>query len=205
MMGGNRAMTAMWTMAVFFAVVTAVGLAAIDAMVAAWTAALPSGAGFSAAILRQTDRIGMQEGAGLLIPSILVIASGLLFVIRSTRPLGYGLLYVGLVQLLAAGIAAVAAPRLGRVAPFEALAGGDVWFGGGHAFPAGNVAFVAGLFFPLVLLMPRLWPLWILPPLAVAAAGVLEHAQYLSDAAAALSLAAALAAGFAWLAARGQE
>lgn len=204
MAGGNRAATAMWTAAVFFTVAAAAGLAAVDEMVAAWTATLPHGAGFWADILRATGRIAMQEAAGLLIPSVLVIASGLLFAIRSVRPLGYLLLYVGLVQLLAAGIAAVAAPRLGRVPPFEAVAGGDVWFAGGHAFPDTTTAFVAGLFFALVLLMPRLWPLWILPPLLVAAAGVLDHVHYLSDAAASLALAAALAAGLAWLAERGR-
>jgi membrane-associated phospholipid phosphatase len=53
--------------------------------------------------------------------------------------------------------------------------------------------------------MPRLWPVWIVPPLAVAAAVVLEHVHYLSDAAASLALAAALAAGFDWLAERGRE
>ncbi len=204
MTGRNRALTAMWTVAVFFTVVTAAGLVALDFMVAPWTAARAHG-GIWADILRVTDRVALLEGDGLLIPSALVIASGLLFVLSSTRPLGYLLLYVGLVQLLAAGIAAVAAPRLGRVPPFEAAAGGDLWFAAGHTFPATTVAFVAGLFFPLVLLVPRLWPVWILPPLAVAAAVVLEDVHYLSDAAASLALAAALAAGFDWLAERGRE
>jgi membrane-associated phospholipid phosphatase len=203
MTGRNRALTAMWTIAVFFIVATAAGLVAVDSMVAAWTAARPHG-GFWADILEVTDRIALLEGDGLLIPSVLVIASGLLFVLPSTRPLGYLLLYVGLVQLLAAGIAAIAAPRLGRVPPFEAVAGGDVWSAAGHSFPAATVAFVAGLFFPLLLLMPRLWPVWIVPPLAVAAAVVLEQVHYLSDAAASLALAAVLAAGFDWLAERGR-
>lgn len=194
----------MGTVAVFFTVVTAAGLVAVDSMVAAWTAVRPHG-GIWADILALTDRIAMIEGEGLLIPSVLVIASGLLFLLRSTRPLGYLLLYVGLVQLLAAGIAEVAAPRLGRVPPFEAVAGGDVWFAAGQSFPAASVAFVAGLFFPLLLLMPRLWPVWVVPPLLVAAAVVLEHVHYLSDSAASLALAAALAAGFDWLAERGRE
>jgi len=194
----------MWTVAVFFAVVTAAGLVAVDSMVAPWTAARAHG-GVWADILEVTDRIALLEGDGLLVPSILVIAAGLLFVARSTRPLGYLLLYIGLVQLLAAGIATVAAQMLGRVPPFEAVAGGDVWFVGGRAFPAYPAAFVAGLFFPFILVIPRLWPIWILPPLAVAAAGVLEHVHYLSDSAASLMLAAALAAGFAGLVERSRE
>jgi membrane-associated phospholipid phosphatase len=204
MRGRNRAATAMWTLAVFFAIVAAAGLAAVDPMVAASTATRAHG-GLWADILEFTGRIGSLEGDGLLIPSVLVIASGLLFAVRTTRPLGYLFLYVGLVQLLAAGIAAVAAPRLGRVPPFEAAAGGDLWFAAAHAFPSTMVAFVAGLFFPLLLVMPRLWPVWIVPPLVVAAAAVLEHIHYLSDAAASLALAAALAAGFDWLAERGRE
>ena len=204
MTGRNRSLTAMWTIAVFFAVVAAAGLVAVDFMLAPWTAARAHG-GIWADILGLTDRIALLEGEGMLIPSVLVLASGLLFVLRSTRPLGYLLLYVGLVQLLATGIAAVAAPRLGRVPPFEAAAGGDVWFAAGHSFPAATVAFVAGLFFPLLLLIPRLWPVWIVPPLAVAAAVVLEHVHYLSDAATSLALAATLAAGFDWLAERGRE
>jgi membrane-associated phospholipid phosphatase len=194
----------MWTLAVFFAIVAAAGLAAVDLMVASSTATRAHGGPWSD-ILEIAGRVTTLEGDGLLIPSVLVIASGLLFVVRSTRPLGYLLLYVGLVQLLAVGIAAVAARGLGRVPPFEAVSGGDVWFAAARAFPAGIVAFVAGLFFPLLLVMPRLWPVWIVPPIAVAAAVVLEHVHYLSDAAASLALAAALAAGFDWLAERGRD
>jgi membrane-associated phospholipid phosphatase len=205
MAGANRATTAMWTMAVFFAIVAAAGLAGLDGIVAAYTGALGHGGSIWAQGLALTDKVAMLEATSLLVPSVLMLAAGLLLLSSSTRQLGFALLYVGLVQLLAAGSVEVAAVQLGRVPPFEVVASGDVWFAGGRSFPDLRTAFVAGLFFPFVLLIPRLGPLWAIPPLFVAAASVLAHVHYLSDVAASLALAAALAAGFARLAERGRS
>jgi membrane-associated phospholipid phosphatase len=69
----------------------------------------------------------------------------------------------------------------------------DVWFVGANAFPSGHTAFYAGLFFPLLLLLPRAALLWIVPPFFIAMARVIAHDHYLSDVSASLALAAFLA------------
>jgi membrane-associated phospholipid phosphatase len=133
------------------------------------------------------------------------MAGLILLVLSSTRPIGYPLLYVGLVALLAYAIADLSKPFFGRARPSEVVPGVDLWFLSGHAFPSGHVAFYAGLFLPLVLLFPRLSPLWMAPPLIVAAARVMEHDHYLSDVSASLALAATLAAGLFFVAQRGRS
>ena len=204
-MGGNRrAVTAMWTIALFFALLSAAGLAGLDQIVlrSAPAAGADSIWGRGVGLL---DQAALRQVGDFLVGAVLILAGLLLLPLRTTRPTGFLVLYVGLVQLLAYAAADLSKPWFGRVRPSEALAGGDVWFAGANSFPSGHTAFYAGLFFPLILLFPRLSPLWMLPPLFVAAARVLEHGHYLSDVSASLAIAAGLAALLAFIAERGRD
>jgi membrane-associated phospholipid phosphatase len=193
-MGGDRrAVTALWTIALFFALLTAAGLAGVDAIVAG-AVQQPAAGSFWDQGLGWLDAATALETWDYLAGSVLLIAGLLLLALAATRPTGFALLYIGLVQLLCYGAAEVSASWFGRVRPLEALSGGDVWFGGGNSFPSVHTAFHAGLFLPLILFFPRLAPLWALPPLFAAAAFVMERQHHLSDVAASLTLAAALAA-----------
>jgi len=204
-MGGDRrAVTALWTAALFFAVLAAAGLVALDPMVAgSLTPAAPDS--FWGRGVTLLDTLALREIGDYLLGFALLLAGLLLIVLRSTRSIGFPLLYVGLVQLLAYAAADLSKPWFGRVRPSEALSGGDVWFAGANSFPSGHTAFYAGLFFPLILLFPRLSPLWAVPPLFVAAARVMEQDHYLSDVGASLALAAAFAALLAFVAEKGRE
>jgi membrane-associated phospholipid phosphatase len=194
----------MWTVALFFLLLAAAGLAGLDGVVDRRLPAPAPGSIWAqgAALI---DLVSTKAAIDWLLPFILAIAGLILLVLSSTRAIGFPLLYVGLVGLLAYGSAAFSAPFFGRVPPSEAVQGGDLWFAAGSAFPAGSAAFYAGLFLPLALLFPRLFPLWLAPPLLVAAARVMEHDHYLSDVAASLALAAALAAGLSFLAEKGRN
>jgi membrane-associated phospholipid phosphatase len=204
-MGGDRrAVTALWTTALFFAVIAAAGLVALDPMVVA--AIPPAGPeSFWSRGVGLLDSLALRAVGDYLLGFALLLAGLLLIVLRSTRSIGFPLLYVGLVQLLAYAAADLSKPWLGRVRPFEALSGGDLWFVGGNSFPSGHTAFYAGLFFPLILLFPRLSPLWAIPPLFVAAARVMEQDHYLSDVCASLALAAGFAALLAFIAEKGRD
>ena len=204
-MGGERrALTAMWTVAIFFVLLAAAGLVGLDAVVdRRLPAPVPGSIWAQGAAL--VDLVSTKAAADWLLPFFLAVAGLILLVLSSTRAIGFPLLYVGLVGLLAYGAAFLSAPYFGRVPPSEAVQGGDLWFAAGNAFPAAPVAFYAGLFLPLAVLFPRLSPLWLAPPLLVAAARVMEHEYYLSDVAASLALAAALAAGLSFVAEKGRN
>ena len=203
-MGGDRrALTAMWTVALFFVLLAAAGLAGLDGVVDRRLAA-PVPGSIWAQGLALVDLVSTKEAADWLLPFILAMAGLILLVLSSTRAIGFPLLYVGLAGLLAYGVADLSKPFFGRLRPSEAVQGGDLWLAAGNAFPSGHTAFYAGLFFPLAILFPRLFPLWLAPPLMIAAARVMEHDHYLSDVAASLSLAAALAAGLSFLAEKGR-
>ena len=204
-MGGDRrAVTALWTTALFFALLAAAGLAGLDAMIARFVSEAPPDAfwGRGVALL---DMLALREVADFAVGFALSLAGAILLVLRSTRSIGFPLLYVGLVQLLSYAAADLSKPWFGRVRPTEALSGGDIWFAAGNSFPSGHTAFYAGLFLPLVLLFPRLSPLWAAPPLFVAAARVMEKDHYLSDVCASLAVAAGLAALLAFVAEKGRE
>ena len=204
-MGGERrAVTALWTMALFFAVLAAAGLAGLDQIV---LGAAPAAGRESiwAGGVDLLDRIALRDVWDFLLGAALILAGLLLLALRATRPTGFLLLYVGLVHLLAYAAADLSKLWFGRLRPSEALSGGDLWFQGGNAFPSGHTAFFAGLFFPLILLFPRLAPLWLIPPLFVATARLLEQDHYLSDVSASLAIAAALSASFCFIAARSER
>ena len=199
----QRALNAMWTAALFFALLAAGGFAGLDMVVAQFTAAQPDGGTIWARGTDLFDAITLMDTSTFLLGAILVLAAGLLLILRSTRSTGFLVLYIGVAQFFSAAFAHLAKPQFGRVRPFEAVGGGDVWFAGGNSFPSLHAAFYAGLFFPLIVLFPRLAPIWLAPPLFVAAARVMEHEQYLSDVSVSLALAALLAAGLAFFAEKG--
>ncbi|HYG29070.1 MAG TPA: phosphatase PAP2 family protein [Allosphingosinicella sp.] len=198
-MGGDRrAVTALWTIALFFALATAAGLAGLDAVV---FERLPAAApdSYWARGVTLLDMVALREVWDFLLGLALVLAGAILLALAGTRSTGFAILYIGLVQLLSYAAADLSRPWFGRVRPFEAVGGSDLWFTAGNSFPSGHAAFYAGLFFPLILLFPRLSPLWGLPPLFVAAARMMEQGHYLSDVSASLTLAAALAALLAFI------
>ncbi|MEA3016316.1 MAG: hypothetical protein QOI38_1038, partial [Sphingomonadales bacterium] len=133
-MGGDRrAVTALWTIALFFALVTAAGLAGVDAIVAG-AVRQPAGSLWDQGVAWLGAGTALETW-DYLAGSVLLIAGLLLLALAATRATGFGLLYIGLVQLLCYGAAELSASRFGRVRPLEALSGGDVWFGGGNSFP----------------------------------------------------------------------
>jgi membrane-associated phospholipid phosphatase len=187
----------MWAAFALLALVAAGGVAGLDTAVSRWlrTSDIDPGPGAQGTAL--LDLVPLKGISNFLLGAILLLAAGMLMVLRSTRAVGWPLLYLALVQSLSTVIADFAKPWFGRLRPHEVMAdagGADVWFQGANSFPSGHAAFYGGLFFPLVLLFPRLWPLWIAPPLFVAAARVLEQDHYMSDVAVSLALAALLAA-----------
>jgi membrane-associated phospholipid phosphatase len=193
----------MWTVALLFGFLAAAGFAGLDGLVDRRLPLTAPGSAWAQGIAL-LDLVFARDAAAWLLPFILVMAGLILLILRATRSIGFPLLYVGLVQLLACGAAEIARPFFGRIRPSEVLPGVDLWFAGGNAFPSGHAAFHAGLFLPLVLLFPRLSPVWLAPPLFVAAAGIMEQDHYVSDASASLALAAALAAGLSFLAEKGR-
>jgi membrane-associated phospholipid phosphatase len=200
---GERSKNALWTAALLLALLSAAGVAALDGVVARSTATLSDGAlvwGGGAAML---DSLLLRNLSHFLLGATLMLAAGLLLLITATRGTGFSLLYVGVVQFFTTLVSELTRLQFGRLPPFESAAGGDNWFVGAGSFPSDQVAFYAGLFFPLIRLFPRGTLLWILPPLYVAAARVLGQEHYLSDVSASLAVAAALAAGLSFLADRG--
>lgn len=181
--------------ALLFALIALSGLLGLDRGVAEWTAGLPRGDTFWDRGTGVLDVLALKEISNFLLGAILLLLAGVLLALRATRRFGRPVLFVGLVQFIATTIADLAKPQLGRLRPYEAMAEPgalDTWFVGANSFPSGHTAFYAGLFFPLMLLLPRWVSLWAVPPLFIAAARVLAHDHYLSDVAASLALAAFL-------------
>ena len=192
----------LWALALAAAALAAAGLLGLDGPVARWSAGRQPGEAFLSATTGLLDLVALKEISNFLLGALLLAIAAALLALRRTRLLGWRLLYIGAVQFVATVAADLAKPQFGRLRPFEAMADGplaDTWFVGANAFPSGHAAFYAGLFFPLVLLFPRFAWLWLVPPLLVAAARVVEHDHYLSDVAASLSLAAFLALAFRFL------
>jgi membrane-associated phospholipid phosphatase len=203
-MGGERrALKAMWTIALFFAIAAAAGLAGLDGIVAQRLPAAGTASVWAQGVAL-LDTAALRIVGDWLLPFILVFAGAILLVLRATRGTGFPLLYVGLVQILSYAAADLSKPLFGRARPSEAPAG-DLWFVAGNAFPSGHAAFYAGLFLPLMILAPRLWPAWLAPPLFVAVARIFEHDHYLSDVTASVALAAALSAALVFIADKGES
>ncbi|HYE26753.1 MAG TPA: phosphatase PAP2 family protein [Allosphingosinicella sp.] len=196
----------LWLAAALFALLAAAGAFGLDATVARWTAGGADGSFWDIGT-RWLDLLTLKEISNFLLGALLLLAAAGLLAVSRTRTLGWPLLYLGLVQSVSTVAADLSKPQLGRLRPFEAAApgGADTWFVGANSFPSGHVAFYAGLFLPLTVLVPRWTAAWLLPPLFIAAARMLENDHYLSDVAASLALAAALAAALAPLAHRARS
>lgn len=204
-MGGEkRALTAMWTIALLFAILAAAGFAALDDILGDRLAAAGPQSFWHRGVAL-LDAATLRALGSWLLPSILLFAGIILLPLRATRGTGFPLVYVGAVHLLCAGIAEVAAPLSGRLRPSEMAGGSDLWLSAGDSFPSVDTAFYAGLFLPLIMLFPRAAPLWLAPPLFVAAAGVMLDRYHFSDVAAPLAFAALLSGGLAFVAEKGKE
>ena len=134
---------------------------------------------------------------------LLLGASALLFISKSTRPIAWMLLFIACAQLVTRLTAGVLKEVFTRLRPFEVIQGGngDWKFFGDHgtAFPSGHGAHFWGLFFPLAFLFPRYRiPLLILPLfITVARVGVNDH--WCSDVLASAAIAAFITLAFIWL------
>jgi len=194
----------LWVLAASFALLGAAGLAGLDEAVARTLTGSP--AAFWNGVIDVLEFVTLKKISTFLLGAVLIVAAGLLLAVRRLRRAGWTLLYLGLVQFLATTIADLSKPQFGRLRPWEAAqAGGtDSWFVSANSFPSGHSAFFAGLCLPLVVLVPRLTPLWLIPPLFVGVARVAVSDHYLSDVAFGFALAAALAAGLAPIARRAE-
>ena len=201
----RRSAIAFTSVAAAFALLALVAVPTIDLPLSQWAAAHPRGGTFWDTGTQLLDFVFLKHVSNFLLGPILLIAGGVLLLLRSTRRNGWMLLYIGAVQFTTTVVADLAKPQIGRLRPEEAIAGVDTWLAGGNAFPSGHTAFIAGLFFPLMLIAPRWTFLWAIPPLFIAAARVLENDHYLSDVAASLALAALVTGGLAFILRRADE
>jgi len=201
----RRSVIAFTSVAAAFGFLALVSVPTLDRPLAAWTAAHPRGGTFWDSGTRLMDSVSLREVSPFLLASVLLIAGGVLLVLRSTRRNGWMCIYVGAVQLASTLLAELLRPLIGRLPPGEAIAGIDRWLAGGASFPASQTAFYAGFFFPLILIAPRWTFVLAVPPLFVAASQVLENQHYLSDVCGGLALAALVSGGLAFLLRRAED
>ncbi|MEY2529476.1 MAG: hypothetical protein QOJ05_1566 [Verrucomicrobiota bacterium] len=134
---------------------------------------------------------------------LLVGASALLFISRSTRRLAWMLMFVGCTHLICRVTAGVLKEVFERLRPYEVIRAGDwdwkFFSGHGNSFPSGHSVHFWGLFFPLAFLFPRYRiPLAIAPLfMMVARVGVNDH--WCSDVIASVALAALFTLVFVWV------
>ena len=153
----TRLLRAMWTLAAICAVLATGGLVGLDKAVANWVATIPGEGGILYDGVALLDLATLKSNSTFLLGIILLMVAAGLLVLRSMRPMGWTMLYIGSVQFVSTVTADLAKPQFGRFRPSEALAdpgGTDLWFVGGNSFPSGHTAFYAGLFFPLMLVFP---------------------------------------------------
>jgi membrane-associated phospholipid phosphatase len=201
----RRSVIAFTSVSAAFAFVALASVPTLDRPVSNWAAANPRGGSLWETGTQMLDLLSLKQISPFLLAPVLLIAGGVLLLLRSTRRNGWMCIYMGAVQLGATLLAQLMRPLVGRAAPGEAIAGVDRWFAGGTSFPAPETAFYAGLFFPLMLIAPRWTFLFAIPPLFVGASQVLDNQHYLSDVSAALALAALVTGGFAFLLRRAED
>ena len=197
----------MWSILVLASLVTAAGLLGLDQRVASWSAGTQP---FEVLLSKGTsllDWLSLKDVSNYLLGTLLLATAGILLVTNRTGRLGWALLYLATVHCAATVFAYLSKPHFGRVRPYDAVDGlaADLWFVGARSFPSGHAAFYAGLFFALVVVLPRWTLLWILPPLFIAVARVVEHEHYFSDVAFSIALAASLALAFSLMLRRGSQ
>jgi membrane-associated phospholipid phosphatase len=134
---------------------------------------------------------------------VLLGLGAVFFIARTTRPVGWILLFVGSAQVTTRLVGGVLKEVFHRLRPFEVIqaANWDWKFFGDHgsSFPSGHSAHFWGLFFPLAFLFPRYRiPLAIIPVfICIARVGVNDH--WTSDVIASIALAALVTLVFIWL------
>jgi hypothetical protein len=146
-----------WSVAAACLVVAAAGILVLDRPIAEWAASQPRGDTIWATGVRWLDLVTLRATSNSLLGPILMIAGGVLLLLSSTRRTGWHFL----------SSARCSSPR--RWSPISRgnrsgawvhrtlwpnPGAADVWLGGGAAFPAGSAAFYAGLFLPLMLIVP---------------------------------------------------
>jgi membrane-associated phospholipid phosphatase len=195
----RKSVIAFTSVAAAFAFACLAFIPTLDRPIAFWAAMHPRSSAMWQMGAQLLDLVSLRQASDFLLGPILMIAGGVLLILRSTRRNGWMCLYVGAVQFATTIVADLLRPLIGRLPPRESIAGFDTWLAGGHAFPSGDAAFYAGLFFPLMLIAPRWTFLFAIPPLFVAAEQVLDNQHYLSDVSAALALAALVSGGLAFI------
>ena len=163
--------------------------------------------GRESAILQQgTHWLEVASGfpiARYFLAWLLLGASALLFISKSTRPVAWMLLFIATVHLVTRLTAGTLKNVFVRLRPYEVIQAGNwdwTFFGEhGSAFPSGHSAHFWSLFFPLAFLFPRYrLPLLIIPLfISVARVGVNDH--WCSDVIASIAIAALLTLAFIWL------
>lgn len=159
-------------------------------------------------VILQQGTHGLEVASGFPIARyfltyLLLGASALWFISKSSRPIAWMLLFVACAQLGTRLTAGTLKGVFERLRPFEVIQAGNwdwKFFGGhGNSFPSGHAAHFWGLFFPLAFLFPRYRiPLLIIPLfISVARVGVNDH--WCSDVIASAALAALITLAFIWL------
>jgi len=138
-----------------------------------------------------------------LLTYVLLGASAVLFITRTTRPAGWILLFVASAQFLTRLTVGILKEVFHRLRPFEVIQAGN-WdwhfFGDrGSSFPSGHSAFFWGLFFPLAFVFPKYrLPLLIIPLfIVIARVGVNDH--WTSDVIASAGFAGLFTLVFIWV------
>jgi membrane-associated phospholipid phosphatase len=158
-------------------------------------------------ILREGTR-WLEIAAGLrtaqyFLTYLLLGLGVVLFIARNTRPAGWMLFFIAVVQLATRLTAAALKGVFERLRPFEVIQAGNwnwkFFSGHGNAFPSGHSAFFWGLYFPLAFLFPRYrLPLLIIPIfISIARVGVNDH--WCGDVIASAGLAALITLVFIWI------
>lgn len=165
-----------------------------------------SGGRESAFLQQGTHWLDVASGfpiARYFLTYLLLGASALLFISKSTRSIAWVLLFVACAHIVSRLTAGTLKNVFDRLRPFEVIEAGNwdwKFFGDrGSSFPSGHSAHFWGLFFPLAFLFRRyLIPLLILPLfISVARVGVNDH--WASDVIASAGLAALITLAFIWL------
>jgi len=180
-----------------------IGLAGLDGAIAGYLRVTGyEGLRFFTAGTLFFDTITGKEVSKFLIGLMLIGAALVLMIPSRTRPISWGVLFVGVVQLLGTLVTGVSKNLFGRLRPYELLRDGDLgaeWFNDGNSFPSGHAGFYFGLFLPLAFLFPRWrWPL-LIAPWFIAIARVNANDHFVSDVAASIAIVGALTLLVAWM------
>lgn len=134
---------------------------------------------------------------------VLLTASAVLFISRSSRPVAWMVLFIACTQLVTRLTAGALKGVFERLRPFEVIQAGNwdwkFFAGHGTSFPSGHAAFFWGLFFPLAFLFPRYRVPLLIVPLFICAARVGVNEHWCSDVIASAALAASITLAFIWL------